>query len=298
MSVVGFIGLGTMGRPMALNLQAAGHELVFFARRAEIAREFIAGGARQAETPAELAAECEFIITIVPADAELSEVVLGDNGIVQSAAAGKLLIDMSTVSPSGTRELGTRLHNAGMAMIDAPVSGGPWGAEAGRLTIMVGGDKGDFERSHPLLEVMGEKIFHVGPLGAGQTVKLVNQMIGAGIMTLIGEGLVLGKAAGVDLNLLVDVIAVSSGNSSMLEHRGKKFVLAENFEPGFKTELMRKDIGLALRLGQNLDVPMPVAAAALQQYIAALHEGGGDMDFSAVVKVCESAAGVRLTDGQ
>lgn len=296
MSTVGFIGLGTMGRPMAKNLMEAGHELVFLARRPEVVEEFSKAGARQAATPAEVLTESEFVITIVPTDTEVEQVVLGPDGIVEAAVEGKTLIDMSTISPSTTRKIGTRLHHAGMAMVDAPVSGGPWGAEAAKLTIMVGGDEKDVERCKPLFEAMGDKIFHVGPLASGQTVKLVNQMIAAGVMALIGEGFVLAKAAGVDLEQLVDVMSVSSGNSAMLEARGKKFVLANNFEPGFKTHLMRKDIGLAIRMGQNFDVPLPVAAAAFQQYTAALNQGFAAEDFASVVKVCQQAAGVKVVD--
>ncbi len=296
MSTVGFIGLGTMGRPMAKNLLKAGHELVFLARRPEVAEEFTAAGARQVATPAEVLADAEFVITIVPTDTEVEQVVLGPQGMIESAAEGKMLIDMSTISPSTTRRIGTRLQDAGMAMVDAPVSGGPWGAEAAKLTIMAGGDSGDVDRCRPLFEALGEKIFHVGPLASGQTVKLVNQMIAAGIMAMVGEGFVLAKAAGVDLEMLVDVMLVSSGNSAMLEARGKKFVLADNYEPGFKTLLMRKDIGLAVRMGHNFDVPLPVASAAFQQYTAALNLGLAAEDFSAVVKVCAQAAGVNLID--
>jgi 3-hydroxyisobutyrate dehydrogenase-like beta-hydroxyacid dehydrogenase len=155
-----------------------------------------------------------------------------------------------------------------------------------------------FERAKPVLEAMGDKqkIFHVGPLGSGQIVKLINQMLGGAFMTLVGEALVLGKAAGVDLAKLADVIAVSSGNSAVFEARGKKFVLANHYQPGFKTSLMRKDVGLALELGRQLDVPLPVSAAAFQQYTAALRQGHAEADFAAVVKVCERAANLQIVE--
>lgn len=294
MSRVGFIGLGTMGRHMARNLMKAGHPLTFFARRPEVAAEFVQAGAVQAANPAEVARASDVIITIVTADAQVTEVVAGPAGIAEGAAPGKLLIDMSTIGPDTVRRLAERLRAVGMDMLDAPVSGGPWGAEAGTLTIMVGGEASLFERARPMLEAMGKKIFHVGPLAAGQTVKLVNQMVGGGIMALIAEGFVLCKKAGVDVEILNDVMLVCSANSSVLEARGKKFVLANQFVPGFMTELMRKDMALAIEMAQRLNVPTPVAGSALQQYTAAMNLGHSKADFSAVVKVCEQAAGVDL----
>lgn len=296
MSTVGFIGLGTMGRPMAKNLLAAGHDVVFYARRPEIAQEFIEAGATQAAHPAAVTAAAEFIITIVTADAEVREVVLGPHGVIEGATAGKMLIDMSTVSPATARELGVKLAAAGMAMLDAPVSGGPWGAESRSLTIMAGGEPLDFQRARAVFESLGKEIHHVGPLGAGQTVKLVNQLLAAGTMALIAEGLVLAKAAGVDVGQLIDVVSKSSGNSAMLEARAKKFILADNYVPGFKTELMRKDVGLAVELGHTLDVPLPMASMALQLYTTAMNLGHASADFAAIAKVCQAAAGVTLVD--
>lgn len=296
MSIVGFIGLGTMGGPMARNLLRAGHELVFFARRDSVSEEFAQLGGKRLTTPAEVARAAEFVVTIVTADAQVREVALGPGGLIDGAAGGKMLIEMSTIGPSTVRDVAEQLQAAGMAMIDAPVSGGPWGAESGTLSIMVGGSEQDFARARPVLEAMGERIFHVGPLGAGQTVKLVNQLIGAGIMALIGEGLSLAKRAGIDLEKLADVIEVSSGNSTLFEARARKFVLAGNYKPGFTTELMRKDVGLALELGKNLQVPLPLAAAAMQQYTAAMNQGLAQEDFAAVAKIAAGAAGVRLSE--
>jgi 3-hydroxyisobutyrate dehydrogenase-like beta-hydroxyacid dehydrogenase len=189
------------------------------------------------------------------------------------------------------------LHAAGVALLDAPVSGGPWGAESATLAIMVGGEVADVQRARPAFEAIGKHIFHVGPLGAGQTVKLVNQLVAGGIMALVGEGFVTAKAAGVDLNALADVMAVSSGNSAVFEARGKKFLLANQFVPGFMTELMHKDVALAVEMASRLGVPTPVAAEALAQYQAAIRLGHGRDDFAAVAKVCEQAAGVRIVDG-
>jgi 3-hydroxyisobutyrate dehydrogenase len=294
MQNVGFIGLGTMGRPMAKNLLKAGFRLTFFTRRDEIAAEFTAAGGTRAATPAEVARRAEAVITIVTADAQVREVVAGPNGIAEGLAPGKLVIDMSTIGPATVREVGEVVKAKGAAMLDAPVSGGPWGAEAATLAIMVGGEATDYARAKLLFEAMGKHLFHCGPLGSGQIVKLVNQMVGGGIMTLLAEGLVLAKKAGVDPKQLVDVMLVSSANSSLLEARGKKFLLADQYVPGFMTELMRKDMALAVSMAQALNVPTPVAAEALQQFTAALNQGLGSLDFSSVIKVAEAAAGVKV----
>lgn len=289
---VGFIGLGAMGRPMAKNLLKGGHSLTVFARRAEVRDEFASLGARVAGSPAEVARASDVVISIVTADAQVREVALGPDGIRAGAKSGLLYIDMSTIGPDTVAEVAAALSPAGVSMLDAPVSGGPWGAEAGTLSIMAGGAAADFERAKPVFESMGKKLFHLGPLGAGQTAKLVNQLIAGGIMCLIGEGLALAAKAGANLEMLADVIGCSSGNSSVFEARGKKFVLAGNYQPGFMTELMRKDVGLALDLAYRLQTPMPVTAAALEQYTVAMAQGLGAEDFAAVAKVCQQAAGL------
>lgn len=293
---VGFIGLGTMGRPMAKNLLKAGFQLTFSSRRNDVAGEFIAAGGARVATPAEVARAADAVITIVTADAQVREVISGPNGIIAGISSGKLVLDMSTIGPATACEVGAALAAKGVGFLDAPVSGGPWGAEAATLAIMVGGAAADYERAKPLLAAMGKNLFHCGPIGAGQTVKIVNQMVGGGIMTLLAEGLVLAKKAGVDVRQLVDVMAVSSANSSLLEARGKKFLLADHFVPGFMTELMRKDMALAVSLAQQLCVPTPVAAGALQQYTAAMNQGFSELDFSSVVKVAEAAAGVKIAE--
>jgi len=296
MSVVGFIGLGTMGRPMAKNVLKAGHSLVFYARRPEVIQEFLELGARAVENPAAVAEAAEFVITIVTADPELKEVVLGEKGLIHGAAPGKILLEMSTVSPDTEAALGNALDAKGMTLLDAPVSGGPWGAQAGTLAIMVGGPADAYARAQPVLAAMGKHLFHLGPRGAGQVCKLVNQMIGGGIMCLIGEGLALARKAGADMEQVASVIEVSSGNSTVFQARGKKFVLANNFVPGFMTELMRKDVRLALELGSQLAVPLPLAAVAFQEYTQAVAQGLGKEDFAAVAKMAFQAAGVTIQD--
>lgn len=298
MQQIGFVGLGTMGRPMAKNLLKAGFGLTFFSRRDDVAGEFTALGATRAATPADVARRSDAVVTIVTADPQVREVVCGSNGLLAGTTRGKLIVDMSTIGPATVREVGAAAEERGVGFLDAPVSGGPWGAEAGTLAIMVGGATADHERAKPLFAALGKHIFHCGPLGSGQIVKLVNQMVGGGIMTLIAEGLVLARKAGVDPAQLVDVMSVSSANSSLLEARGKKFLLADQFVPGFMTELMRKDMALAVSLAQALHVPTPVAAGALQQFTAALNAGLGEADFSSVLKVAEAAAGVKVVAGK
>lgn len=292
MSKIGFIGLGTMGRHMARNVLRAGHKLHFYCRRDEAAVECAAlGGVRQ-PTPAAVAQSSEFVITIVTADEAVRQVVLGEGGIHQAAAAGKWLLEMSTISPATAREVAAVLARRGMGMLDAPVSGGPAGAEAATLTIMAGGSQTDFEAARPVLACLGKNLFHVGPVGAGQTVKLINQLLGGGIMALIGEAFALARASGVDLEQLVDVVRCSSGNSTLFESRARSHVLRNDFPPAFTTELMRKDLLLALELAAGLNVPLPVTAAAVQQYTAALNLGRRGEDFSSVAAVSSQLAGV------
>ena len=286
MSKIGFIGLGTMGCPMAINLMQAGHDLFFFARREDVVDQFQKLGAVACPSCAKVAEAADVIVTMVTADAEVEQVVLAEDGIIAGADTGKLLIDMSTVSPATVRRIGELLSEPGMSMLDAPVSGGPSGAKKGSLSIMVGGDARDFQKAQPILEILGKKIFHLGPLGSGQTAKLVNQMMAGGIMTLIGEAMSVAKAAGLDLEQLVEVVSTSSGSSTMLSSRAQ-FILDNHYEAGFKTELMRKDVALSQALAHELQLSTPVTSAALQQYTSAMQQGYSKLDFSAVAKIVE-----------
>lgn len=286
MSKIGFIGLGTMGGPMAINLIHAGHDLFFFARREEVVEQFQNLGAVVCRSCAKVAEAADVIVTMVTADAEVEQVVLAEDGVIAGADTGKLLIDMSTVSPATVRRIGELLSELGMSMLDAPVSGGTSGAKKGSLSIMVGGDAQDFQKAQPLLKILGKKIFHLGPLGSGQTAKLVNQMMAGGIMTLIGEAMSVAKAAGLNVEQLVEVVSTSSGSSTMLSARAQ-FILDNHYEAGFKTELMRKDVALSLALAHELKLSTPVTSAALQQYTSAMQQGYSKLDFSAVAKIVE-----------
>ncbi len=283
MARIGFIGLGTMGAPMARNLLATGHQLYFFARRAEVISEFRKVGATACSTCADVARSSDFVFTIVTADEQVEQVVLGPNGVIEGGQEGSLLIEMSTISPDTARSIASRLATVGMSMLDAPVSGGPSGARKGTLAIMVGGDTADAERAYGLLQTLGRNIIHVGPLGAGQTTKLVNQLMAGGVMTLIGEAMAIAKSAGLDLSRTAEAVAVSSGNSRIFEAR-HRFIIEDRYDPGFTSALMRKDVALAIDLARQLGIAAPVASAALRQYDAAIQGGNAERDFSVVAK--------------
>ena len=296
MESVGFIGLGIMGKPMAINLIKAGYDLTFYARRAEIIAEMEGQGARSVGSPAAVAEETDIVITIVTADPEVREVIIGDNGVLKGASEGSLIVDMSTISPLTIREIAEEASSKGVAVMDAPVSGGDTGAINGTLTIIAGGDATDFDRCRGLFNAMGneENIFHVGPVGVGQTVKIVNQLIGGVNMAAIAEGLILGIRAGADPEVIRQVINVSSANSTLFQMRVSDFLLANSFEPGFMLDLMKKDLAIGVDLGKALNVPMPIGAATYQMYAAASGLGAGELDFSAVCRAAEHLSGTRI----
>ena len=297
MERVGFIGLGIMGKPMAINLVKAGYDLTFYARRPEVVEEMEGLGARAVASPAAVAEHTDIIITIVTADPEVREVILGDNGVLRGASEGKLIVDMSTISPLTIREIAEKAEAKGVAVMDAPVSGGDTGAINGTLTIIAGGEADDFERCNGLFRAMGkeENIFHVGPVGVGQTVKIVNQLIGGINMAAIAEGLILGIRAGADPEVMRQVISVSSANSTLFQIRASDFLLAGSFAPGFMLDLMKKDMAIGVDLGKALNVPMPIGAATYQMYSAASGLGAGEMDFSAVCKAAEHLSGTTIS---
>jgi 3-hydroxyisobutyrate dehydrogenase len=291
---IGFIGLGTMGLPMARNLLKAGFELAVYARRPGPAAEMRGLGARVAESPRGVAEGADAVLTIVTADPDVREVVLGPDGALEGMAAGGILVDMSTISPATIREIARLGRARGVAVMDAPVSGGDTGARAGTLTIIAGGDAETFERCRPVFEAMGKSLYHVGSVGSGQVVKLANQLIGGAILAVVSEALVMGVKAGADPEVMRQVIGVSSGNSNLFQARVGDYMLKDRFEPGFMLDLMKKDLGLALDIGRTLSVPMPVGAAAYQQYAAATSMGVGREDFAAVCKAVERMAGVEM----
>lgn len=296
MEKVGFIGLGIMGKPMAINLIKAGYDLTIYARRPEVIAEMEGLEASAVESPAAVAEATDIVITIVTADPEVREVVLGDDGVLQGASEGSLIVDMSTISPLTIREIAEKAGPKNVAVMDAPVSGGDTGAINGTLTIIAGGEAKDFDRCRGLFNAMGneENIFHVGSVGVGQTVKIVNQLIGGINMAAIAEGLILGIRAGADPEVMRQVISVSSANSTLFQIRVSDFLLSGVFDPGFMLDLMKKDLAIGVDLGKALNVPMPIGAATYQMYAAASGLGAGSLDFSAVCKAAEHLSGTRI----
>ena len=291
---VGFIGLGIMGSRMAANVSRAGHELTVFNRTRAKAEAFAAEhGAAVAGTPAEAAAAADVVITMVVDGDQVEAMLLGEDGAAERAAPGTLCVDMSTISPSQTRAIGARLAERGLSLVDAPVTGSAPRAEDGTLTIMAGGEAADFERARPLFEAMGELILHVGPLGQGQMVKLVNNAVAAANAATLAQALVVGRATGVDLEALVRVMGAGSGNSTMLSLKARP-MLEHDYSTLFKLEHMLKDVRLCLEEGQAAGVPFPAAAAVREALTATMGRGHADDDFAAVLEAFEGLAGVRL----
>jgi 2-hydroxy-3-oxopropionate reductase len=296
---VGFIGLGAMGLPMARRVVGAGHDTftTFHVRRAP-ADELAALGARVLATAADVARAADVVITILPADRELKETVFGEQGVLQGLSRNKVLIDMTTATALSMQEVAKAVASVGAEVLDAPVSGGTPAAAQGTLTIMVGGDPALLERCRPLLEAMGTQIVHVGSVGQGKVVKIVNQMMAAAHILMIGEAFALGMRCGADPRTLYDVIKTSSGYSKMMDLRLPGFLLDGTFQPGFRLDLMKKDVNLAVDSGQALSVPLLLTSAVGQLFAAASAAGKGDADFSAAAQYVADLAGVRLSDIQ
>jgi len=291
---VGFIGLGSMGLPMAKRIVAAGYKtFITFHKRREPADDLAALGARIVTSPAEIARACDVVVTIVPADAELTQVVLGNNGLIEGFSPGKILIDMTTSTATSLQEVEKALAPAGVRVLDAPVSGGTLAAAQGTLTIMVGGEAALLEECRPLLETMGTRIIHVGPLGQGKIVKMINQVMAAVHLLTIGEAFALGVKCGADAKVLYEVIKVSSGYSKMMDLRLPDFLFAGRFEPGFKLDLMMKDVNLAIDSARASGTPLLLASMAAQIFAAASASGKGAADFSAAAQFVAGLAGVR-----
>ena len=294
---VGFIGLGIMGKPMALNLAAAGYDLVVFNRSQNAVDTLLAEGDKfqAAASPRDVAGRTKAVITMLPDSPEVRDVVFGENGLLPELGAEHLLIDMSTIAPATAVEVNAAVRERGARALDAPVSGGEAGAIAGSLSIMVGGESEDVQRAMPLFEAMGKTIVHVGAAGAGQTVKACNQIVVAINHAAVSEALVLGAKAGVDPDKIVQVLSGGLAASRVLELKGPQMI-AHKFQPGFRIDLHRKDLGIALATARANGVPIPVSALVGQLFEALAAAGKGDLDHSALVTIYEELARFALAD--
>ena len=291
---VAFIGLGIMGSRMAVHLARAGHELTVWNRTGEKAEQWaLVHGGMVAATPADAAAEAEVAITMVVDGPQVEAVLLGPGGVAEGAGSDLLCVDMSTIAPSDTRRLGAAMAERGIAFMDAPVTGSSPKAEDGTLTIMAGGDERDFVRARPLFEAMGELVLHVGELGHGETIKLINNAVAAVNAAVVGEALLVGRRAGVDLDALERVIGAGSGGSAMLALKAGP-MRRHDYETLFKLEHMLKDVRLCLEEGQAVGGPFTFAAHAREILTAAAGRGLGEADFAALIEVLEGQAGVKL----
>lgn len=291
---VGFIGLGAMGLPMARNILKAGFPLNVWARRSHSADPIRAEGASWADSPAALAEVSDVIILMVTNSPDVEGLVAGADGILHRAHQGLVIVDMSTISPTVSRAMAALCEEHETFFLDAPVSGGTQGAQAGTLSIMVGGDPGAFERARPVLEAMGRKIFHVGPSGAGEVIKLANNILVGSIAAATAEALVLGVKAGADLGMMAEVIGVSTGASWQLANQFPLRAFTGGFQPGFMTDLLAKDLELALALGAEQRTPLLMTAIARQLYTEAQGAGYGRDDYTSILRVLEQAAGVTV----
>jgi 3-hydroxyisobutyrate dehydrogenase-like beta-hydroxyacid dehydrogenase len=291
---VAFLGLGIMGSRMAANLAAGGFELTVWNRTRSRAEEFCQRHrAQTADTPAQAAAAAEFVITMVVDAPQVRELLLGDQGVADGAQPGTLCIDCSTIGATPTRELGARLAERDLVLMDAPVTGSSPKAQDGTLTFMAGGRPEDFARARPLFEAMGELIVHAGPLGQGQMVKVINNSVAAANANVLGQALLVGQRAGVDLDALVEVMGSGSGGSTMLELKAGP-MRSHDYSTLFKLEHMLKDVRLCLEEGQAVGAPFPAAAAVREVLTAALGQGHGEDDFAALIVALEGLSGTRL----
>ncbi len=291
---IGFLGLGIMGSRMAKNVRKAGYELTVWTHTPGKAERWAQEhGASAAATPAEVAAASDIVVSMVVDGAQVASVLLGEGGVAQGAGETLLCVDMSTIAPTDTRRIGAALQERGVRMLDAPVTGSSPRAEEGSLTIMAGGESADFARARPLLETMGNTIVHVGELGQGEMLKLINNSLGAANAAALAEALLLAKATGVNLDALEEVVAAGSGASAQLQLKAGP-MRRHDYTTLFKTEHMLKDVRLCLEEAQAAGVPFPAAAHARDLLTAALGRGHGAEDYSAMIEAAEGLAGRRL----
>lgn len=291
---IGFVGLGVMGKPMAKSLLKAGYSLVVCKHiDPRPVNELVASGAQEAPSPKQVAEMSNIMITMLPDSAEVEEVVLGENGLLEGARRGSVIIDMSSIAPSVSRRLAAEAEKRGVEMLDAPVSGGEVGAIQGTLAIMAGGREDTFSKCLDILRAMGKSIVRVGDSGAGQVVKLANQIIVALNIAALSEAFALGVKAGVDPQVLYEAIRAGFAGSRVLDAKVPT-ILERNFKPGFKIRLHHKDLKNALETARELKVPLPLTSLMQQVLCALVNEGKGEDDHSAIVNFTERLANIKV----
>lgn len=293
---VGFIGLGLMGRPMALNLLKAGHELSVWSRRNESMTPLVQAGATACSSAAEVAGRSEVVISMVADAPDVEQVALGPNGVADGAQAGLILVDMSTIAPAAAQSIAGRMAERGVTMLDAPVSGGEVGAIEGTLTIMVGGDEVDFRKVKPLFEAMGKTVSLIGTTGAGQVAKACNQILTGVGVAAVAEALNFAQKSGVDAARVRDALLGGFAYSRILENHGKR-MLERNFRPGFKAWMHQKDMRIVLEEAHRLGLALPSSAATAQMFNAMVGSGLGEEDSVAMLKLLERMSGADAEGG-
>ncbi|MBP2641294.1 MAG: beta-hydroxyacid dehydrogenase, 3-hydroxyisobutyrate dehydrogenase [Firmicutes bacterium] len=296
MQKVGFIGLGAMGRPMASNVLKAGYELTVFDVVKTAVEQMAEQGAKTALTPREVAERCDVVLISLPNAKIVEAVMTGEDGLLVGAHKGQIFIDLSSVTPEHTRRMAKLAEAKGVDYMDAPISGGVAGATSGTLTIMVGGSEHALAQCQDILQVIGKKIFHAGSVGAGDAVKLVNNLLLGINMAAVAEAMTLGVKAGLDPKVLLEIISVSSGRSYALEAKVPGFILKRNFEPGFAVDLQYKDLEMAVQTGKELGMPLLLTNVAQQVYETAKAKGLGRKDISSIITLSEETAQVTVRE--
>ena len=296
---VGFVGAGTIGEPMAASLLRNGFELTICPHKnMEPIERLRAQGARVVATPKDVAAHSDFVMTCVPNSPQVDEACLGPNGIAAGAKPGTIIMDASTIAPTESQRIAAVLKTKGIDFLDCPISGGPARAKTGDLTFMVGGDEDVFNKALPVLQGMGKSITHMGPVGAGEVVKLVNNTILGSLMIGLAEAFTMGVKAGGNAAKMREVILTAVAENRLLREWIKDRMLADDYTPGFATSMMQKDLGVALETASKLGVPMMMTGLAYQLYELSEGQGNGALDYSAIGKIYQDAADVTIATGK
>ncbi len=293
---IGFIGLGIMGKPMAGHLIDAGYELVVHNRNRDAVDELVGKGAIEAHSGKEVAEQSDIVITMLPDSPDVESVALGEGGIIEGAHDGLIFVDMSTIAPSVTTQVGEVLAKKGVKSLDAPVSGGDIGAQNATLSIMVGGDEDTFNAVKPLFDIMGQSAILCGSLGAGQTVKACNQILVAVTIAGVSEALTMGTKAGVDPIKIVQVLSGGLARCGVLENRGERMVNGD-FDPGFRIRLHYKDLNIIQKTSNDFGVPLPVTSEVFELFKTAMVKGRGELDHSGLLTVVEDMSNIQARTG-